>query len=553
MTFEVNDIKALMTLMYTSVSTDFLSSRNNDSESAGDIEFDENGRPEDIGVRDTNPGTFHVIAANYLGIRHQSFAEDRTYDLEVWNQPIRGFEVTQKKDVTPIEANALVGVTTVGGETVEHAGTVAKDEWLHFDPVEVEAGQSVKVSMTGTGDGDLHVRFDEQPTASDYDCRPYDGGSNETCEIQVPEGKSKVFASVKGYAETSDVELTINYGGEVATEYAFNANADRLIHIKATLQYITESASNVDGNLADTIGTYTRSDHYEYVLELDHQGWIIGGEWVGDSVREHPDFLWLPLSQTGASKAGGKITYDKVKLLLDMSVAEVDPNEDDDDDDGNTSDDTVSGTVAQGEWKHYGPYTVDFNQNLTAAMTGTGDADLYVKLGAQPDENDYDCRPYENGSSETCTVGGPGDAYVSVYGYDTSSDYTVVITWETGEDGGDEGNDDGGDDGGDDDGGNGGDAEVEQNGTVAAEDWLHYGPFDVAEGGHLLAEMTGTGDADLYVKVGSQPTADSYDCRPYASGSEESCDVDGPGAVYVSVNGYAETSDFELYIIYSAS
>ena len=236
-----------------------------------------------------------------------------------------------------------------------------------------------------------------------------------------------------------------------------------------------------------------------------------------------------------------------------MSVAEVDPNEDDDDDDGNTSDDTVSGTVAQGEWKHYGPYTVDFNQNLTAAMTGTGDADLYVKLGAQPDENDYDCRPYENGSSETCTVGGPGDAYVSVYGYDTSSDYTVVITWETGEDGGDEGNDDGGDDGGDDDGGNGGDAEVEQNGTVAAEDWLHYGPFDVAEGGHLLAEMTGTGDADLYVKVGSQPTADSYDCRPYASGSEESCDVDGPGAVYVSVNGYAETSDFELYIIYSAS
>ena len=35
----------------------------------------------------------------------------------------------------------------------------------------------------------------------------------------------------------------------------------------------------------------------------------------------------------------------------------------------------------------------------------------------------------------------------------------------------------------------------------------------------------GSGDADLYTRFGSQPTTSSYDCRPYASGNNESCPV----------------------------
>ena len=31
----------------------------------------------------------------------------------------------------------------------------------------------------------------------------------------------------------------------------------------------------------------------------------------------------------------------------------------------------------------------------------------------------------------------------------------------------------------------------------------------------------GTGDGDLYVRFGSQPTTSAYDCRPYASGNAE--------------------------------
>lgn len=34
---------------------------------------------------------------------------------------------------------------------------------------------------------------------------------------------------------------------------------------------------------------------YSYLLELDQKGNVIGGEWLGNNKREHPDFIWRPL------------------------------------------------------------------------------------------------------------------------------------------------------------------------------------------------------------------------------------------------------------------
>jgi hypothetical protein len=39
----------------------------------------------------------------------------------------------------------------------------------------------------------------------------------------------------------------------------------------------------------------------------------------------------------------------------------------------------------------------------------------------------------------------------------------------------------------------------------------------------IKVKMTGTGDADLYTQFTSKPTKSSYDCRPYKSGSSETC------------------------------
>lgn len=49
----------------------------------------------------------------------------------------------------------------------------------------------------------------------------------------------------------------------------------------------------------------------------------------------------------------------------------------------------------------------------------------------------------------------------------------------------------------------------------------------------------GTGDADLHVRRGNWPTADTYDCRPWLYGSNETCTFNNPaaGIWYVMVSG----------------
>ncbi|WP_158683699.1 S8 family serine peptidase [Pseudoalteromonas sp. T1lg22] len=66
---------------------------------------------------------------------------------------------------------------------------------------------------------------------------------------------------------------------------------------------------------------------------------------------------------------------------------------------------------------------------------------------------------------------------------------------------------------------------------------------------NLVFDMSGgSGDADLYVKFGSKPTASSYDCRPYSSGNNESCSFTSPqtGNYYVMVLGYSSFSGVSL-------
>jgi len=56
----------------------------------------------------------------------------------------------------------------------------------------------------------------------------------------------------------------------------------------------------------------------------------------------------------------------------------------------------------------------------------------------------------------------------------------------------------------------------------------------------------GTGDADLYVKLGSAPTLTSYTCRPFITGNNETCTLSGAGTYYIKLNGYTAYSGVSL-------
>lgn len=83
------------------------------------------------------------------------------------------------------------------------SGTVAAGEEVQYQALDVAPGTPFEVRMSGSGDADLYLRFGSQPTSSEYHCRPYLNGSNETCALDVPPGETRAFISVGGYSAAS--------------------------------------------------------------------------------------------------------------------------------------------------------------------------------------------------------------------------------------------------------------------------------------------------------------------------------------------------------------
>lgn len=188
--------------------------------------------------------------------------------------------------------------------------------------------------------------------------------------------------------------------------------------------------------------------------------------------------------------------------------------------------------------------TLDFTMEVPAGATdlsfvmtgGSGDADIYVRYGAAPTTSSYDCRPYRNGNEETCSFSTPqaGTYYVMVRAYSSFSGVSLTgsFTEDTGGGGGN----------------TGGNASLtDLSGSRGA--WDHY-TLDIPAGmsSFTVVISGGSGDADLFVRYGTQPTSSSYDCRPYRNGNNETCTFNNPaaGTWHISLNGYRTYSGVDL-------
>ncbi len=91
--FHVDDLKSLAVLKWAHSRSQsrFVGGRCNIK--ADKVKTDsETGAVVDEDCFDTNPATWHLIAANKLS-KGESFVIDATYDYEVWNQPVVGYEL----------------------------------------------------------------------------------------------------------------------------------------------------------------------------------------------------------------------------------------------------------------------------------------------------------------------------------------------------------------------------------------------------------------------------------------------------------------------------
>jgi hypothetical protein len=80
----------------------------------------------------------------------------------------------------------------------------------------------------------------------------------------------------------------------------------------------------------------------------------------------------------------------------------------------------------------YRIYVPEGTTQLTVQLSGgTGDLDIYVRDGAVPNYDDWDCRPWAGGNNETCTFSPPttgGVYYIWIDVYDTASGASLVVT-----------------------------------------------------------------------------------------------------------------------------
>ena len=170
---------------------------------------------------------------------------------------------------------------------------------------------------------------------------------------------------------------------------------------------------------------------------------------------------------------------------------------------------------------------------------GTGDADLYVKFGSAPTTTTNDCKSEGSTTAESCSIATAqaGTYYVLIHGYATFSGVSLTGSYSTG-------------------GGGSCGGTVLCSGVAVALPSVATGGVSsnytlVVPTGKTSAVFTisgGTGDADLYVNLGSAPTSTTYSCRPYLTGNSETCTFNTPtaGTYYVNVRAYAGYSGVSL-------
>jgi hypothetical protein len=77
--------------------------------------------------------------------------------------------------------------------------------------------------------------------------------------------------------------------------------------------------------------------------------------------------------------------------------------------------------------------------------------------------------------------------------------------------------------------------------TISKNETIRYEPIAVVPGSEFVVRMTGSGDPDLYVRFGADPTKTQFDCRPYTSGAAETCTLTvpaGKSTAHLMVFGY---------------
>ena len=413
------------------------------------------------------------------------------------------------------------------------SGTAGSEKLYQFD---LPAGQSnLQIQMSGgTGDADLYVRLKSAPTATEYDYRPFQSGNNETVTVSAP-AAGTWFVMIRSYSDYSGVTLKASWGSVTVLQDevpvsnlsgALNSETFFKIDVPAGQTNLLFTMSGGTGN-ADI---YVKKDTKPTTSDWEYRQTTSGNN---ESISLTNDILggtWYVMLK-------GVKAYSGVTLVANYSVVET----------------VVALTNGVPVTDLYGIAGTQkfFSLDVPAGQTkfeirtsgGTGDADLYVRRGSKPTTSTYDYKPNLVGNDEAVTLDKPtaGTWYIMVRGHQSFSNVTLLATY----------------------GGAAPDAVTTlQNGVaitglkdVKGNQAFYKIDVPAGQSRFEVAMFGGTGDADLYLRKGAQPTPTDYDYRPYLSGNNEIVTINNPAADtwYITLNAFDGYDGVTLKATYTAT
>lgn len=263
------------------------------------------------------------------------------------------------------------------------------------------------VMSGGTGDADMYVKFGSAPTDSSYDCRPYKSGNSESCPITTAQAGT-YHVRIKAYSTFSNTTLKGSY--TIPSNSAPTANFS--FTTSTLTANFTDSSSDSDGTIASR--SWNFGDGSTSTATNPSRTYASAGTYTVTLTVTDDDGATNSVSKSVTVSSGGGNCTPSGTVLCNGSQ--------------------VSGLSAtRNNWTS--TYTLVVPAGATnlkfSIAGGTGDADLYVRLGSAPTTSSYNCRPYTSGNNETCTFAAPtaGTYYVRVRAYSTFSGVTLSTSF----------------------------------------------------------------------------------------------------------------------------
>ncbi len=336
--------------------------------------------------------------------------------------------------------------------------TVAKDQWVRTTVNGIQGSKEVLVNLVElTADVDLYVRKGQEPTLTEFDCRPALPGVNEeACLIALAEGETAQIG-VFG-VEAGDFFVVPNFiddqqpgpnepqplilgrltpGSVQSNQYKYYVFDSSTLPALSD-EFLVRSPENYDGFGVELVANLTDlSADADLLVGIDALPTKDNGqdqcftkpggtndEECGVFLKDLKDrqvFIGITGDNTNATFKV-QVLIQKTINVLPANIQQV-----------NNNGFSESAEVLKGQWNYYqvNPGLVSSASSIAVTMKPTeSDVDLYVRSQAPPISLHWDCfANLAETAQEVCTINNPDPNqlfYFGVFGF-TKSKYDISV------------------------------------------------------------------------------------------------------------------------------